>query len=105
MLNFRVIIEWFFKSFDISRDTKMLEKLQTEGETFVMVIKRHWMYGVLGSWRVLAVVIVACVNVYLLAFGVNNTLISQIIAVTLGVNVCYWVAIIIHYFRQFYRVQ
>jgi len=105
MLNFRGAIEVVFKSFDISRDTKMLEKLQSEGEAFVMVIKRHWMYGVLGSWRVLAVVIVACVNVYLLFINTNNSLISQAIAVILWINVCYWVAIIIHYFRQFYRVQ
>lgn len=67
-INFSRITTWVFKSFDIAGDTKLLEKLEKDGVRFLMIIKKHWIYSILMSWRVLFVVAIACANVYLLIF-------------------------------------
>ncbi|MDD5770046.1 MAG: hypothetical protein PHE25_03695 [Candidatus Gracilibacteria bacterium] len=105
MINFRKTFEFLFKSFDISGDTKLIEKLETEGIRFLMLIKRHWIFGVLKSWRVIAVVIIAFINAYILFSDKGNTIISIIIGVFLLLNVFYWVLIICIYLIRFYKIQ
>ncbi len=106
MINFRSVVEFLFKSFDISWDTKLIEKLEHDWIRFLMIIKRHWIYGVLNSWRVIFVIIIAFVNAYLLLFsGENHTIISTIIWFFLLLNVFYWTFIIILYLYKFYKIQ
>lgn len=106
MINFRWVIEFLFKSFDISWDTKLIEKLESEGVRFLVVIKRHWIYGVLNSWRVIFVLVIAFINAYLLLFSnSNHTIISTIIWIFLLLNVFYWTFIICLYLYRFYKIQ
>lgn len=105
MINFRKVVEFLFKSFDISWDTKLIEKLEQDGVRFLMIIKRHWIYGVLHSWVVFFVVIIAFLNAYLLFSDSNNSIIWSIIAIFLLLNVIYWTIIIIKYLYSFYKVQ
>lgn len=106
MINFRSLVEFLFKSFDIAWDTKLIEKLEHDWIRFLMIIKRHWIYGVLNSWRVIFVIIIAFINAYLLLFsGENHTIISTIIWVFLLLNVFYWTFIIIVYLYRFYKIQ
>lgn len=105
MINFRTIIEFLFKSFDISGDTKLLEKFENDGIRFLILVKRHWIYGILKSWRVLFVLWIAFVNTYLLFSSEWNTIMSEIIGVFLLINVLYWVIIIIIYMYKFYKIQ
>lgn len=67
-INFSRITTWIFKSFDITGDTKLLKKLEKDGVRFLMIIKKHWIYSILMSWRVFFVVAIACINIYLLIF-------------------------------------
>lgn len=105
MINFRKIIEFLFKSFDISWDTKLIEKLESEGIRFLMLIKRHWIFWILKSWRVVSVLIIAFINAYLLFSEEWHTIISTIIWIFLLINVFYWILIICIYIIRFYKIQ
>ena len=105
-INFSSVIAWAFKSFDISGDTKLLEKLEGDGNRFLMVIKKHWVYAIIVSWRIIFVVIIACANVYLLIFsGTSPDVITISIATLLVLNVSWWLVIVTVYIRRFYRIQ
>ncbi|MDD5376806.1 MAG: hypothetical protein PHH16_01685 [Candidatus Gracilibacteria bacterium] len=105
-INFSSILTWMFKSFDIAGDTKLLEKLEKDEVRFLMIIKKHWIYSILMSWRVLFVVIIACANVYLLIFGQKATdNITLGIAVFLAINVVWWLIVVSIYIRRFYTIQ
>lgn len=105
-INFSSIITWFFKSFDIAGDTKLLEKLEKDGVRFLMIIKKHWIYSILMSWRVLVVLAVTCINVYLLVFSqVAPDTISMGLGIFLGANVVWWFIVVIVYIRGFHSIQ
>jgi hypothetical protein len=57
-INFRKVFEYLFSSFDIAGDTKYIEKCREEGIRFIMVVKRHWIYAIYNSWKVLFVIII-----------------------------------------------
>lgn len=107
MLNFRLIFEFLFKSFDISWDTKVIEKMEQEWIRFLMVIKRHWLYAVINSWRVLVVIKIVLLNVYLLVFNnwTEYNIISYIIAWLLLINIIYWLIIVVNYIKKYYHLQ
>lgn len=106
MLNFRKTFEFLFKSFDISWDTKTIEKMEQEWVRFLMVIKRHWLYTVIHSWRVIVVAVVAVINAYLLVFSDTiHTYSSYTIAGILLFSVFYWTVIVINYIAKYYRLQ
>lgn len=99
-------MSWMFKSFDISGDTKLLEKLEKDGARFLMIIKKHWIYSILISWRILFVVAIACANVYLLIFSqINPDAITISIASLLSLNVIWWLIIVVIYIQRFRRIQ
>ncbi|NCP77044.1 hypothetical protein GW830_02825 [bacterium] len=105
-INFSNVVSWMFKSFDISGDTKLLEKLEKNEIRFLMIIKKHWIYSILISWRAFFVVIFACANVYLLIFSqANPDIITISIAILLSLNVIWWFIIVIVYIRRFYHIQ
>ncbi len=105
-INFSRIITWMFKSFDIAGDTKLLEKLEKDGTRFLMIIKKHWIYSILISWRVIFVILIEISNVYLLVFSHPVTdLTTEIIATLLTINVIWWLIIVIIYIRRFRRIQ
>lgn len=106
IINFSAIIEWIFKSFSIGGDTKLLRKLESDGIRFVMIIKRHWIYSVLISWRVLFVALIACVNIYLLMFSqVTLDTATMVIIGLLALNVLWWLVVVIIYIRRFAHIQ
>lgn len=105
-INFSGIVSWMFKSFDISGDTKLLKKLEKNGTRFLMIIKKHWIYSILISWRAFFVFIIACINVYLLIFSKTNPdTITISIAILLSLNVVWWLIIVVVYIRRFYKIQ
>ena len=71
-----------------------------------MIIKKHWIYSILISWRVVFVVIIACANVWLLMFSqANPDVITMSIASLLSLNVIWWLIIVIIYIQRFRRIQ
>jgi len=104
IFNFKKIIESLFKSFDVSGDTKALEKLEKDWVRFLVFLKRHWIYWLYHSRRVLAVIIISIINIILLFFH-NEAFISWIIWIILIVSIVYWLFIIIVYFANFHKIQ
>lgn len=105
-INFSRIITWIFSSFNIAWDTQLLEKLEKDNVRFVMIIKKHWIYSILMSWRVFIVLAITCANIYLLVFSQPNPdMITMGIAVFLGANVLWWLIVVIIYIRRFRNIQ
>lgn len=105
-INFGNIITWFFKSFDIAGDTKLLEKLEKDGIRFLMIIKKHWIYSILMSWRVVFVIVMACANVYLLVSSrTHPDTVTLGLGALLGINVLWWLIVVIVYIRRFHSIQ
>ena len=105
-INFSRIITWMFKSFDIAGDTKLLEKLEKEWVRFLMIIKKHWIYSILISWRIIFVIIIEIINVYLLVVDQNKPDITTIIiASLLTLNVIWWLVVVVIYIRRFRWIQ
>lgn len=67
VINFLAIYEWFFKSFQVDSDTKLIKKLEEEGYKYAMLVKRDWIYALfLSWWRIPLILIIAGLNMYLL---------------------------------------
>lgn len=106
VFNFRSIFEYIFKSFDVAWDTKLLEKFENDWIRFLILIKRHWIYSILHSWRVIFVIIIWLVNVYLLTFANDNIeLFPSIIAAFLFINIIYWLFIVVLFIFKFYKIN
>lgn len=106
IFNFRWAFEFIFKSFDVAWDTKLLEKLANDWVRFLMLVKRHWIYSIIHSWRVLFVIAIWFANVYLLTFANSKIeIIPSIIAWFLSINIIYWVFIVILFIYRFYKIQ
>jgi len=106
MINFRFIIEKLFKSFDISNDLKLIERLEKDWIRFLMIIKRHWFYWVINSWRVILSFIIVLINSYLLIFwSKTEDIIWVIIWIFLFINIVYWIFVIILYLYRFYKIH
>lgn len=106
IINFRKVIEAIFKSFDVAWDTKLIEKLEKDWIRFLIVLKRHWVYALFASWRVLGVFLLWVVNVYLLLIAnSSHDIYSTIIGFLLIVNVLYWLYVVIVYLKNFYKIQ
>lgn len=105
-INFRKVFEYLFSSFDIAGDTKYIEKCREEWIRFIMVVKRHWIYAIYNSWKVLFVIVIWFFNIYLLALSPGyHDVYSYGIALFLWINITYWVIIIVLYIIEFYRVH
>jgi len=61
---FYKIYGFFFKTFMIDSDTKMVEELRTRKITHAMIIKRSWIFAVFISWVLLLTFAISGVNVY-----------------------------------------
>ena len=89
MLNFRKVYEYLFSSFRIDRDTKLVEKLISDGVSSVIIIKRAWLYGAFSALLLVPIVVTTVANVYLLGkhFDWNTT--GTVLATLLVANVAY----------------
>ncbi len=104
-LNFRKLFEYIFKSFDVAGDTKLLEKYEKDWIRFLMLIKRHWIYSILHSWKVLVVIVIWVANAYLLTFANDQLqLIPTIVAIFLVLNITYWVFVVVVFIYRFYKI-
>lgn len=50
MIPFDKIYSWLFKSFNISGETELIERLVGDGYTQIMIIKRSWIFALLMLW-------------------------------------------------------
>lgn len=107
MFDFSKFFEFIFKSFEIQGNSDLLKDLESDDKVrFVVLLKRHIIYWIFESWRVIIVVLIALVNVALLTvFTKSMDLISWIIAWVIWVSISYWTYIIIKYFINIYKIN
>lgn len=106
IINFRRAIEAIFKSFDVAWDTKLIQKLESDWVRFLIVLKRHWVYALFASWRVVWVFLVWIINAYLLLIAnKGHDIYSTIIWILLIINISYWIYVVIVYIRSFIKIN
>lgn len=50
MIPFDKIYSWLFKSFNISGETELIERLVGDGYAEIMIIKRSWIFALFILW-------------------------------------------------------
>ncbi len=65
MIPFDKIYSWFFKSFNISGETVLVERLITEWHQRIMIIKRSWIFAVFTLWIPLIILILSWVSIFI----------------------------------------
>lgn len=65
MIPFHKLYSWLFKSFNISWETILIERLINEWHQKYMIIKRSWIFWLFMLWMPLFVVILSCTSIYI----------------------------------------
>lgn len=61
---FYKIYKYFWKTFDVSDDAKLIDKLKKEKKKEAIVVKRSWLYWLAISWILIITLFVSFFNVY-----------------------------------------
>ncbi len=65
MIPFDKIYSWLFKSFNISGETELIERLVRDGFTQIMIIKRSWIFALLMLWIPLVILWLSGVSMWI----------------------------------------
>jgi hypothetical protein len=65
MIPFDRIYSWLFKSFNISGETELIERLVRDGFTQIMIIKRSWIFALLMLWIPLVILGLSGVSMWI----------------------------------------
>ncbi len=65
MIPFHKLYSWLFKSFNISGETLLLERLKNEWHSHFMIIKRSWIFALFMLWIPLFILILSSISVYI----------------------------------------
>jgi hypothetical protein len=65
MIPFHKLYSWLFKSFNISGETLLLDRLKNEGHSHFMIIKRSWIFALLMLWIPLLILILSGISIYI----------------------------------------
>lgn len=105
MINFRLIYEKIFNSFDISADTKFIEELEKDWIEKIMIIKRSRIFGVFISRMFLIILILMIWNSYLIYLNFSKELYTAYILIGLLIfNILYWIISVLLYFKKFSNI-
>jgi len=104
-INFIKIYQFIFKSFDVSSDTKMIQKIEAEGQRYAMIVKRDWIYWLLISWwRMPTVLLIATANCILLYLNLGSSLLTWIAIGLIAYNTISWVWASIAYILKYKKL-
>lgn len=104
-INFIRIYEFIFKSFDVSSDTRMIKKIEAEGQKYAMIVKRDWIYALLISWwRMPAVLLIALANCILLYLNLGASVFTWIAIWLISYNTLSWVLASISYIVKYKKL-
>lgn len=63
MIPFDKLYSWLFKSFNISGETILVERLISEGYQRIMIIKRSWIFAVFTLWIPLCILSLSTISI------------------------------------------
>jgi hypothetical protein len=104
MFNFIRIYEALFKSFNVSADTELVSLLEADWIKNLMIIKRSWIFGLFKSWIFLLIILVMCLNVFLIYLNFEGSTESWILIWILVFAILYWFLSVFIYFRKFKHI-
>lgn len=94
----------FFRSFDVSADTKLVENLEKDWVERIMILKRSWIFWIMISWMFLLIFILMISNSYLIYLNFENKMEAIILIGLLSFSILYWILSILSYFKKFRRI-
>ncbi len=65
MIPFHKLYSWLFKSFNISWETIIIDRLISEWYTEFMIIKRSWIFAVFMLWIPVSILVLAGLSIYI----------------------------------------
>lgn len=105
MIPFHIIYSWFFKSFRISGETELIDKLINNGYTRLMIVKRSWIFALFVLWIPLLILVLSGVSIFIAQKSIQVEYIRFII---IGGNVIMGCILVIsswNYIRHFREIQ
>lgn len=105
MIPFHSIYTWLFKSFRISGETELIERLIDEGHDRIMIIKRSWIFALFVIWMPILIVMLSSLSVWIAYVSIDIAYIRSTIIVG---NVLMAIILLIsswNYIRHFREIQ
>lgn len=65
MIPFDKLYTWLFKSFNISSETELIQRLVDDGYQEIMIIKRSWIFALLMLWMPLVILILSAISIWI----------------------------------------
>lgn len=104
IINFRSAYEAIFKSFNVSADTELVSKLESDWIQKMIIIKRSWFFGLFISWMFVLMFIIMIANSYLIYVNFANFTVSWILISVLIFNILYRIFSVFLYFSKFKKI-
>lgn len=105
MIPFHIIYSWLFKSFRISGETELIDRLIHEGYRKLMIIKRSWIFALFVLWLPLLILALSGISIYIAYVSISVSYIQYTI---MGGNILMGCILIIsswNYIRHFREIQ
>jgi len=105
MIPFHRIYSWFFKSFEIAGETKLVTRLVEDGHQRIMIIKRSWVFALFVLWIPLCILILSGLSIWIAAISIKiipiqYTIIIGNILMSMILIISSW-----NYIRHFREIQ
>ena len=106
MIPFDKIYTWLFKSFNISGETELIERLMKDGYTHMMIIKRSWIFALFLLWIPIVILTLSGISIWIAydsidIIAIKYTLISGNILMSLILVIS--TVTYIRHFRKIHR--
>lgn len=105
MIPFHKIYSWLFKSFKISWETELIDKLISEWYSKMMIVKRSWIYALFILWIPVLILILSWASMYVAHMSVQIAYIQYMI---IGGNLLMSIILVVsswNYIRHFREIQ
>ncbi len=105
MIPFHSIYTWLFKSFRISGETELVDRLIAEGYTRIMIVKRSWIFALFVLWIPVVILFLSMLSIHIAYISIE---IGYIRSTIIGGNILMDIILIIssyNYIRHFREIQ
>ena len=73
MIPFDRIYSWLFKSFNISGETVLVERLIADGYKRLLIIKRSWVFALFTLWLPISILILSGISIFIAYTSIDIT--------------------------------
>lgn len=105
MIPFHIIYSWLFKSFNISGETELIDRLINDGYQKLMIVKRSWIFALFVLWLPIVILFLSGLSIYIAQTSVRIDYIKYTI---IGGNMLMSIILVIsswNYIRHFREIQ